>query len=169
MLSAQDREAQYGTGLQSQAADSNFSYVAGVVPRAMKPVLERQGFLISRGKMMMVFADAVERDGVMPFVFYFIGATMRKKVTRLCESLGVRLYLYVVHFVSLFERFRSIDVFRLDRFPESNQDLSAQAVSNTNQINTLTNIISQTEQNLNQSLRYVGERFAAWKLFLLQV
>ncbi len=87
-----DREAQRSPAAAA-AFDVGFTYVAGVVSRAQRPVLERQSFLASRGNVFSIFSDA-DFEGMQPFVMFFMGATLRKKVTRVCESLGVRLYLF---------------------------------------------------------------------------
>lgn len=87
-----DREDQRSPAAAA-AFDVGFTYVAGVVSRAQRPMLERQSFLASRGNVFSIFSDA-DFEGMQPFVMFFMGATLRKKVTRVCESLGVRLYLF---------------------------------------------------------------------------
>jgi hypothetical protein len=83
---------------------------------------------VSRGNMLFRVAAEDERsaEGITPFVIFFLGANMRRKLTRVCESLGVRLYLY----------------------PDSAMDLRAQSDQNNRQVETLTQVQTSTRAAL---------------------
>jgi hypothetical protein len=48
------------------------------------------------------------------------------------------------------------------------QDLVAQAATNSAQVRQLTHVHAQTELSLTRLLTHVAERYANWKLFLVQ-
>lgn len=48
------------------------------------------------------------------------------------------------------------------------QDLVAQAATNSAQVRQLSHVHAQTELNLTRLLTHVAERYANWKLFLVQ-
>ena len=132
----------------------SLSYVAGVVSRASRPALERQLFLISRGNTLNIFSEkslaafdgATPEQEVFPFVVYFLGAHLRRKITRLCESLAVRIYI----------------------FPESSENLLLQLQQAQMQVDQLENIKVQSLSQLNSLLLQCSARFSSWKLFLIQ-
>ena len=46
------------------------------------------------GHVWVCFPGAVAEDAKHVFIVFFLGAHLRRKLTRLCESMSVRLYLY---------------------------------------------------------------------------
>eukprot|EP00455_Lapot_gusevi_P028790 TRINITY_DN3084_c0_g2_i6.p1 TRINITY_DN3084_c0_g2~~TRINITY_DN3084_c0_g2_i6.p1 ORF type:complete len:581 (+),score=196.23 TRINITY_DN3084_c0_g2_i6:104-1846(+) len=129
----------------SRAEQLGFQYLAGVVPRAMRPVLERQVFLSSRGNVFSLFAD-MEGSDKASFTLFFLGGNLRRKLTRICESLNVRLYLY----------------------PENSGDVAAQVSQNARQIKELENVLNRTETQYRRLLTETGRRWGLWKRTLIQ-
>lgn len=129
------------------------SYVAGVVSRAQKPAFERQIFLASRGNTLNLYSEnSIDAESgnpeteMIPFVVYFLGAQLRRKITRICESLNVRLYIY----------------------PESSENLQQQQRQALQQVEQLEQVNAQSISQLYSVLRNVAARMSSWKLFLIQ-
>ena len=105
----------------NEAQSVGFSYIAGVVSKEQRVALEKQAFYSSRGNAYCIFSDlkktekevgarlkqlqdlneandaesnSNDDDSKNVFIIFFLGSHLRRKLTRLCESLGVRLYLY---------------------------------------------------------------------------
>jgi hypothetical protein len=108
----------------ARLADSfGFQYLAGVVSRAQKPVLERQVYLSTRGNTFSLFSDVDGEDKVV-FILFFLGNALRRKLSKVCDALSVSLYLY----------------------PENSGDVKKQKTLNDAQIAELSRVLEFTEK-----------------------
>ena len=146
-LFAFDAEAQQAAAAsQARAEQFGFQFLAGVVSKQLHPVLERQIFLSSRGNCFTFFQELEGDENKVAFILFFLGATLRRKLARICESMGVRLYLY----------------------PENATDVQQQRTANSKQITDLKAVHQHTAKQRADLLAEVAVRYGPWRLRLLQ-